>query len=197
MDIKEKISEGAVLAKVIIEVLGSPKEYVEETLKKVVENIKTEKFEVLKEELFNAQQQEKMFSAFTELEVLFKNNNSLIDFCFDYTPSSIDIIEPIYVNYKAHDFSNLLNDLLARIHKSDMALKNYNAENQILKKNAANLLQNLIILSLKNKEKDIKGLSKEVGIPVKQLEPLMEKFINVNLLRKENNNYFIKNGNKE
>lgn len=198
MEIEERIEQGGVLSKIIIEVMGSPKEYVEKTLKKVVEDIKKEEFEILKEEFFDAEPQEKMFSAFIELEILFKNTTRLLDFCFDYTPSSVEILEPLNINYRASDFANLINDLLARIHKSDMALKNYNAENQILKKNASNLLQNIIMLSLKQNEKNIDDLSKEVGIPVNQLGLLMEKFINANLLKKkEKNIYFVKNGAKK
>ena len=49
-------------------------------------------------------------------------------------PSSIEIIEPLSFNAKCTDMSNMINDLLAKIHRYDMVVKNMNAENVILKR---------------------------------------------------------------
>ena len=49
-------------------------------------------------------------------------------------PSSIENLEPENFAIKANNLNDLLNDLLARLHKYDMLLKNFNAENSLLKK---------------------------------------------------------------
>ena len=47
-----------------------------------------------------------------------------------------EIIEPEELNYKKGDFSAFLNDLQARLHDVDMALKQYKARNEMLIKNS-------------------------------------------------------------
>ena len=78
--------------KAIIEVAGSPKEHIEEVMTKVVEKIKSEQ-QILKYKIFEAQQKEKLFFTFTEMEIDFSNFEKLIGFCLDYFPSSIEIID--------------------------------------------------------------------------------------------------------
>jgi hypothetical protein len=69
MDEKERLEKGQVLAKVIIEMLGAPKEHIEATLKQYIEKLKKEKkdFEVMKSDFAEAKEQGKFFAAFTEI----------------------------------------------------------------------------------------------------------------------------------
>jgi len=57
----------------------------------------------------------------------------LSDICFDYMPSSIEVLDPAGMEMDMGMFSDMLNDLIARMHKYDMLVKNYNAENTLLK----------------------------------------------------------------
>src|SRR3989344_4134927 len=202
MNLKEKIEQGYVLSRVIIEVMGSPKDYVEKTLRLAIDNIKRkqkeitkrrkpgqEDIEILKEEFFPAEEKEKMFSDFTELEILFRNTFELVNFCFEYTPSSIEILEPQNLNYKSRDFSNALNDLLGKIHNNAMLIKNYAAENKILKRNASTLLQNIAILSLKERDKNLNELSKDIGISEEKLKNILEDFMENNIILKKGDKY--------
>jgi hypothetical protein len=49
-------------------------------------------------------------------------------------PSSIEILEPEKIGGTREPLTNLLNDLIARLHQYDMLLKNLHAENLMLKK---------------------------------------------------------------
>ncbi|MBI2109555.1 hypothetical protein HYT58_00075 [Candidatus Woesearchaeota archaeon] len=125
------------VAKTIIEVLGSPKEHVEETVKLLIEKAKRSKsFEVLRHEVFPAHEvKDKPFwTAFTEMEIKTDDVYSLVGFCFDFLPSSMEIIEPLNFNIEANQINDVLNDLIARLHQYDMILKNIHAENIILKR---------------------------------------------------------------
>jgi len=117
--------------KAIIEVAGSPKEHIEEVMTKVVEKIKSEQ-QILKYKIFEAQQKEKLFFTFTEMEIDFSNFEKLIGFCLDYFPSSIEIIDE-EVDIKREELENVTNDLLAKLHEYDMILKNLKAELYLLK----------------------------------------------------------------
>ena len=125
--------------KTIIQVLGAPEKHVQETLKKVVDKVKEVKeIQVEKEELFDTQQMEdkKLWNNFAELELQFKEVGALINFCFDFMPSSVEIIEPAKIDAAREPLTNLLNDLIERLHQYDMLLKNLHAENVMLKKKA-------------------------------------------------------------
>lgn len=130
------MSEKKIRTKVIIEVIGSPKEHVEKTLSMVINKIKDEKYlEVVKAVSVDAKETEKKFwSAFSELELNFDNIERLIDFCFNYMPSSIEIIEPTDLLMKAKEINDMLNDVLAGLHKYEMVLKNIHAQNILLKR---------------------------------------------------------------
>lgn len=121
-------------AKIVVEILGTPKEHVEDTMKKVVEKLKNEEgVKLLRETTYKAEQVKKMWSTFSDLEIEVEDISKLMGLCFDYMPSSVDILEPSKMDLETVKIADLLNDLLAKIHKTDMMLKNAIAENRFLK----------------------------------------------------------------
>lgn len=119
--------------KAIIEIVGSPKEHVERVIKEIVERIKNEQ-KIIRFQIFEAQERDKLFFSFTEIELDFENFEKLAGFCLDYFPSSIEILEE-KVDVKREELENTLNDLLAKLHQYDMVIKNMEAEIILLKKN--------------------------------------------------------------
>ncbi len=198
-EIKEKLEKGAILSRIIVEIAGSPKEHIAKTIDLVVESMKQVKnVDVISAEKFPPKEQgipgqkitkAKIFSAFTEIELLAKDFPTLIGICFEFMPSSIEIIEPENMQFTSHTLAGFLNDLLARLHQMDMILKNRTAENTILKKNASALLQNIFKLSLKEKDKKIEEISKDVGIPTEQLKPFLDALIKQGKVKKVRNKY--------
>lgn len=195
--LKDKIDQGYILCRCIIEVAGTPKSHIEKTMKLVVEDIKQKEDIILKSgdvfktkeiELKEIKKKGKLFSTYAELELLFKNIPTLIGFCFDYMPSSLEILEPKDLRLETNDFAGLLNDLLARLHQIDMTLKGLRAENKILNENASNLLRNLIILSL-SKPKTLKEMSKNIGIPEEQLMPFIKVMVEKGKVKLEGEKY--------
>lgn len=122
-----------IILRAIIEIMGIPKDHVEKTMQLVLEKFKNE-YKVLKENLNEATQVKQFWSTFVELEVEIDQIDQIIAICFDYMPSSIEVMEPANFNVKNQDISDLMNDLLAKLHRYDMILKNLNAENTLLKK---------------------------------------------------------------
>ncbi len=121
-------------AKIVIEILGTPKDHVENTMKNILEKLKNEDgVKLLRETTYKAEQVQKMWSTFSDIELEVKNFSKLVGLCFDYMPSSVEIIDPIKTELETIEISDLLNDLLARLHKTDMVLKNAIAENKFLK----------------------------------------------------------------
>ncbi|MEK6841236.1 MAG: hypothetical protein AABX45_01425 [Nanoarchaeota archaeon] len=130
-----------ILARVVIEVAGFPKEHIEQVMQKVIDKIK-ENFEIKKSEVFDSVELKDKFagfwSIFSEIEINFEDINAITIFCFEYMPSSIEILEPEELKFESTNFAGFLNDLLARLHEYDMVVKNLQAENMIMKKKQEN-----------------------------------------------------------
>jgi len=175
--------------KTIIEVLGKPKEHVEKSLKEYIEKIReTEDFAIVKEDIVPAKEADNMFSAFVEMEVVVKNIPTLIGFCFDYMPSSIEILRPEELKIKNTEISNFLNDLQAKLHTVDMIAKKLKNENDFLKRNLNTSLQNVIsiILSVK-KSASKEELMKLTGISDKEIDGFLEQLVKDGKIKKEDN----------
>ena len=192
-NVKEKLEKGIIQAKIIIEIVGKPKEHVEDTIKGYVEKIK-KNFDVISidiAEVKKAKEQE-MFSTFVELELLVKDLNSLIGFCFDYMPSSIEIIEPKQFALKETDIGNLLTELQGKLHHLDMMIKQVNNENKFLKSNTSNLMKNMIRLLIFKDGMELEGLARIMGIDKKDLEKFLDVMIKKEHVEKKENKYFWK-----
>jgi len=119
----------------IIEVVGFPREHVDETLDSVLDKLKLEDgIIVLNKKITKAKKIGEMWSAFVELEIETKDLQKLSYFCFNYMPSSIEIIDKGRLDLSVNDVSNVFNDLLSKIHQYNVILKNMQAENVIMKK---------------------------------------------------------------
>jgi len=182
--------------KTIIEVLGKPKEHVEKTIKEYVEKIKQDPdLIILKEEFADTKQQDKFWSTFAELEMVVKGIPKLIGFCFDYMPSSIEIIKPDELKMNSKETADFLNDLQARLHNLDMMVKQLKNENTFLKRNMDKIIKNIILVSLTKAKLNKEQLSKATGIEEKELKIFLNKLIEEKAIKKEDDLYSLaKNG---
>ena len=190
----ERVSEGQVLARVIIEMLGAPKEHIEATIRDYVKKLKEdEEIEIIKEEFSSAKEQGKFFAVFVELEIWFKEVPKLVEFCFDAMPSSVEIIEPTELRFEAGELSGLINDLQARIHQLDMIVKDLNAKLRLVDKNAMTVLENFAVNLLKDGGKTQEEMGKLIGMKPGTLTKFLEQYEKDGKIKKENDKYMLKN----
>ncbi|MBU2589212.1 MAG: hypothetical protein KJ939_05690 [Nanoarchaeota archaeon] len=132
-----------IVARIIIEVLGSPKNHIEETMKLIIDKLKEEEgINLLKRTTYESEQQENgLWSTFSEVELEVIGIQRLLDVCFDYMPSTIEILDPAGLEIDSNNMAEILNDLMAKLHRYDMLLKNFNAENTILKEKLEKIRQ--------------------------------------------------------
>lgn len=195
----------------IIELLGAPKKYVSDTLKSYVEAIKKNSdFHIISSKISSPKKAEKdekdpqskdiktdLFAAFVELEVATKRKAKLFDFCFNYMPSSIEVVEPMNISFSANEMSKYLTDIQGTLHHVDFTLKQTNAANQLLSernqnltRNMVQMLQNNIILSLKEKNnKSLDDLAKNTGVPADQLKPFIDRMVAAGDLKIDKDKY--------
>jgi predicted nuclease with TOPRIM domain len=177
IDAEDYIDEGFLKVRAIIEVVGGPKEYLEELLNQIIENaflfqienyhlLKKEEVEKIKEKIKEALKEEKdlfdvlgddykkrrnnvvlsiykdevipvegqpLFTSFIEVELLLKNTIELFKFALNFTPSSIEIIEPTNIKIKNTEMQDFINEVVTIINQLFARLKDLDAENRMLK----------------------------------------------------------------
>lgn len=176
--------------KIIIEVLGKPKEHVEKTIRNYVEKIKNDHdLVILKSEFSDAQEKDSLWAIFVELDMVIKGIPKLIAFCFDYMPSSIQVIKPEEFTITNNLIEDFANDLQARLHTVDMLVKNLKNENDFIKKNMNFVIKNIIMVSLAYGSIDKEKLSRITGIEAKELEGFLQNMIKEKNIIEENGNY--------
>ena len=188
--VREKLEKGYLMINTIIEIVGKPKEHVEETLRLVLKQLREEKgVDVLGGKVHEPKTQDAFFSTFAELNILVKDFSTLIGLCFNYMPSSVEIVEPAQFKLKPNEVANLYNDLLGRLHEIDMRLKSTNAANMLLDQNLYNLLKNAVIIALASGSKTVGELSVHVGINEQQLEAFLARFVQEKVIKQEGHQY--------
>ena len=187
--------EGNVTFRTVIEVLGKPKEHVEQSLKNFVEKLKAdEKYEVKREDFAPAKEhtEKDLWAAFVELEVSTVSLEDISKFCFDFMPAVIEVIEPKQVTLQDDELSHFLNALQAKLHTVDMVAKQIKMENDFLKEGMQALAVNYILILLKSKKMTSKELSKLTGIQKDRIEDLLDSLIDKGEIDLEEEHYYIK-----
>jgi hypothetical protein len=181
----ERIAKGRILARIIIEVLGAPKEHVEDAIKQVVDRLyETKDLEVVSESTFEAVEKDKLFTTFSEIEIWFKDVDALIQMMFNFTPSSVEIMQPAQLNTDAHIMSGLCNDFLLKMHDLGLKMKDTSANMQLLKKNTDALIRNFINFLLKE-PRSSEDLAKLTGIPKANVEAILANYEKAGIVSKK------------
>ena len=122
-------------ARLMIEVLGKPKEILLKTLEKVVLTI-NERYKVLYKEVMKPKKikNSEMFSTVLEVEVRFNNFEDLFSCILDFGPTFIEILEPDEITIKSIEIQNTLSDLVGKLHDMSRIIERLTVENLLLKK---------------------------------------------------------------
>ena len=117
--------------KSIIEIVGTPKEHVEKAINFVIEKLSNRQdAKIIDKEVFPAEKVKDMdpfWSCFCDVELDVANVEALLTYCFDFMPSSVEIIEPATFTMQNFKLKDVFNDILARLHQYDMLAKNEHA----------------------------------------------------------------------
>lgn len=176
-------------ARLIIEMLGKPKEHVEKTIAAFLEKFE-EKFEFVKKEIAEATAGEgDLFSSFAEVEIKFKTPQELFGFCLDAMPSSVEIIEPSEIKFDRTQFSDYLNDVQGKLHEVDMLVKALSAQNKTMDRNSTNIFYNFLLYLLSEKPRTLAELSPYVGIKTDGLKPFLDQLIEKKRVTLDGNKY--------
>jgi hypothetical protein len=201
-----------------IQILASPKEYAKKIADEYVEAIKLSKdqknntnYHVLNvtiskpekmkdEEKTNAQEKGvDLYKVFIETDIGVKDKSKIFDFCFDFMPFSIEVVDPMTIGFNASDLTEYVTNILATLHKIDGDLKKtiatntlLNKQNQNLVKNMVRMLRNNVLLSLREKSKTIKELVQNIGIEEEQLQAFLDNMVSDKEIELKKGKYQVK-----
>ena len=185
--------EDKIVCRAVIEVLGKPKEHVEKAMQDYIGNLKKdERFVIIREDFAELKKQEdEMWATFTELEMDVKEIKDVVSFCFEYMPSTIEIIEPDKITLTDQDFSDFFNDLQARLHQVDMVAKQVKLESEHSNVSMNKLLRNYVMILLNEQDLSLEQLSKFTGIKEDLLGDYLDELIDKKILEMENGMYHL------
>ncbi len=162
----------------IIEILGKPKEHVEATMEVIGENVrKHEAWKVSKFTVAPAEPKDSLYLVFADTEIVFRSFSDIFSFCFEYMPSSLEVIEPTEFELNSLRINGWLNDYLGRLHESDMVAKRVRADNDVLQRNTHNIFRNFLHLALGSGEKTLTELAAITGIPSADMHTFIKPFL--------------------
>jgi len=123
--IQEKIKQGALRTRLIVEIAGFPEEHITHTLNLVKDKVAEIKgVDLIKADIREPKKiSERMWTGFVELEALMDRLSTLMGICFDFMPSSVEILEPDTIREDAGYLSDVFNDLTAKLHQYDAVAK--------------------------------------------------------------------------
>lgn len=193
--IEEKISKGFIHFSAILEIVGKPKEHVDETFATFISQMKKSiKFDIVKDTVHEAiavDGSENLFSSFAEIEVLAKNMGALYDFCFECMPASVEILAPSELKLKPNQASAAVNDLIGRIHNLDMQSKQLTQQINLYSANLRIMIENAIVIYLAAKPRRLEEISAVVGVAPAQIPTFLNDLITKGKISETNGIYGI------
>lgn len=178
-EVKERLAEGWLRALITFELVGKPREHIEQTLRAYLMNIKQDsRIGPISEEYADAiATEDGLFSTFCEFEAVVKDLEVLTWLAINFMPASIEILEPERVNLEVRHITNWLNDLLAKLHEVSNVVREERAVNKHLTEGMNALIKNAILLALKNGARTEKELEGDTGVLAQQLEPFLKHLV--------------------
>lgn len=117
-------------AEELIETLGKEKGI--KITSKVLHELKTVENKDINGKIIEMPEEQKLLSTFAEVELRADDLMSLVNICFKYMPSHIEIVEPENFVINNFEVNSLLNEIAAKMHNYDAIAKSAIMQNQIL-----------------------------------------------------------------
>lgn len=127
-----------IVSRFIIEIAGKPVQNVSAALEKfkIKFEEENENFKLIEIDLNEPELNEEngLYVGFLDLECKFEDISKLLGFVADYTPTSVEIVEPDTLKFDTSEFSGILNDVSNILLKTNVKLRKYEiAANQMHK----------------------------------------------------------------
>jgi hypothetical protein len=178
---KDKIKAGWIHVLVTFEIIGKPAKHVDESLRTFIDTVKKdERIHWIEEHVGKAEKsegKEEYYSAYAEVDMLIRDLESMTWLAVNFTPASIEVIEPTKFEFGALDVQNWQNDLISHLHTIGIQYKQTRSHLEFLKVQLTSLIHNTIILSLNRGPKKQAELAKDTSLTNETLEPQLKALL--------------------
>lgn len=128
-----------IIAMLILDIVGRPKEHLVETLEKIIGEMDKEKGVIIKSKEIKEptlmKDQKNFYTTFAEIEVEVEDVLYLAILMFKYMPAHIEIISPEIIALSNNGLNDIFNELVRRLHGYDEVARMMQMEkNGLLKK---------------------------------------------------------------
>ena len=204
VDKKEKLlAEGWIEIYALFEIIGRPKEHIEATLKKYVDEFTSsdniEAIETDSGEPIEAGEDEhgKYWSSIMEGKFLIKDFSTLFNLLINYTPSRVEILSPTSITLKDSQMTNLLNELLQKLHYINQVSITATKEIAQSRKDIKHLAMNSTLLALFYGPRRGEDLAKIIGINEESMGKILMELERMGRIVKKGDLYALKIKNGE
>ncbi|MBR9703710.1 hypothetical protein GOV10_06730, partial [Candidatus Woesearchaeota archaeon] len=135
------------------------------------------------------EQDDGVFSTFCEAEMLLSSIDVLSWIAINFSPASIEILEPSEKTLKAAQITSWLNDLISKMHEMGMEYRGALQKNKALNLSMNALIKNAIISATETEERNAAELQKIVGIHKDQLKPFLDNLVEKDRLTEKKGKY--------
>lgn len=128
----------------VFDVIGKPPEHLTETLNEIIKKIDEEKGVSIKGKKINEpvfmKDQKEFYTSFAEVEVEVEEILYLAMLMFKYMPAHVEIISPELITLTNNGWSEILTELIRRLHGYDEIARVIQMEKSILEKKLKELM---------------------------------------------------------
>ena len=130
--------EKGIRAMLILDVIGRPPQHLVETLEKIAEEMGKEKGVAVKSKSIKEptvmKENKEFYTTFSEIEIEVENILYLAILMFKYMPAHIEVISPEKITLSNNEWSDILSELVRRLHSYDEIARIFQIEKEELLK---------------------------------------------------------------
>lgn len=178
----------------ILEIIGSPKEHVTETLGLVLDQI--EDNDDIDVEVIDQGEPEPTeddyFSVFADVDATVSDITTVGHIVNNYNPASVELIDPPVVDLDRSSFNDLFADVLAKLHMQNTQIQELKGFKETMTRKLNALARNAILLSLDDADKTEEEIAEDVGVASDDLEDMLQAMIDENRIRRRDDKYTVR-----
>lgn len=178
----------------ILEIIGSPKEHIKETIQLVLEQIEdNDDIDVHSKDISEPEKTEDdLFAVFADVNAGVDDITTVGHIANNYNPASIELVEPAEITVARKDFNDLFADTLAKLHINNTQIQELKGFKEDVTRNLNALVRNAVMLSLEQGDKTKQAIADDVGVDQSELDELLESMIDENRLRRDGDEYTVR-----
>ncbi|MDO8528507.1 MAG: hypothetical protein Q7S06_01285 [Nanoarchaeota archaeon] len=129
----------------IFDIIGTPSEYLTESLNKLIDEINKEKGVKVSSRKVNEpvlmKDQTDFYTTFAEVEIIAEQVSQVVLVMFKYMPANVEIVSPEHISISNNALSDVLSEITRRLHSYDEVARIMQVEKNVLENKLREILK--------------------------------------------------------